>query len=306
MKKTVITYLKGIPAKNTNKEKEEVLKRFADGVNKLGDIGIASTQDVWSASDLGVIQGFVHQDSPNSPHLKLRKSVVDNQKAYGKSSLIIDSNLFLYADPGNRKHYLRYSANGVFPTTGNYFWDTPDPSRWQSISANLNISLKDWRTQGDHILICLQRNGGWSMQGLDVMQWCKNIISTLKKHTDRPIVVRAHPGDKRAKQYLKLNYPKVRISYLPSIKDDLKNCWAVVTYNSSPGVAAAIEGYPVFVLDPNPQISQAYEVANTTLKRIENPKMPERQQWIEKISMSHWNFEELSSGSAWEHIRKYV
>lgn len=306
MRKSVISYLKGIPAKNKNLEKEEVLRRFVAGVNKVGDIGTASTQANWSLSDVGVIQGFVHADSPGSPHLRLRKAVVDQQIAHNKNAIIIDSNLFLYADPGNTKHYLRFSSNGVFPTTGNYFWDTPDPARWKSISANLNLNLKDWRTNGSHILICLQRNGGWSMGGLDVMTWCKTTIHTLRKYTDRPIVVRAHPGDKRAKQYLRLNYPNVKISHLPSITDDLKNCWAVITYNSSPGIAAAIEGVPVFVLDPNPQVSQAYDVANTKLKSIEAPKTPERQQWIEKISMSHWNFEELSSGEAWTHIRKYV
>jgi hypothetical protein len=144
------------------------------------------------------------------------------------------------------------------------------------------------------------------MQGLDVMSWCKNVIARIQAVTDRPIVVRAHPGDKRAVQYLKLNYPNVKTSFTPNITDDLKDAWCVITYNSSPGVAAAIEGIPVFVLDTNAENSQAFEIANTKLKKIENPLMPNRQQWIEKISMSHWNFKELRSGEAWAHIRKYI
>jgi hypothetical protein len=304
-KKTVITYLKGIPNAK-NKEKIDVLKFFAEGVTKYGDLGVASEQRRWSKSHAGVIQGFVHSSSPNSPHLKLRREVIDKQIANRRHAIIIDSNLFLYADPGNSNHYLRYSSNGVFPTTGNYFWDDPDPNRWKSISQTLNLSLKDWRTKGNHIVICLQRNGGWSMQGLDVMSWCKNVIARIQAVTDRPIVVRAHPGDKRAVQYLKLNYPNVKTSFTPNITDDLKDAWCVITYNSSPGVAAAIEGIPVFVLDTNAENSQAFEIANTKLKKIENPSMPDRQQWIEKISMSHWNFKELRSGEAWAHIRKYI
>ena len=304
-KKTVITYLKGVPNAK-NKEKIDVLKFFAQGVTKYGDIGIASDQRRWTKSHAGVIQGFVHNKSPNSPHLKLRREVIDRQIASRRHAIIIDSNLFLYADPGNSNHYLRYSSNGVFPTTGNYFWDNPNPDRWKSISETLNLSLKDWRTNGNHILICLQRNGGWSMQGIDVMSWCKNVIARLSAVTDRPIVVRAHPGDKNAVNYLKLNFPNVSTSFTPKIQDDLKNAWCVITYNSSPGVAAAIEGIPVFVLDTKTRNSQAYEIANTDLKNIENPLMPERQQWIEKISMSHWNFEELKSGEAWAHIRKYI
>ena len=45
---------------------------------------------------------------------------------------------------------------------------------------------------------------------------------------------------------------------------------------------------------------------------IEFPFLPitkstfERQEWVEKLSMSHWNFQELSNGSAWKFMRDYV
>lgn len=302
----VISYLKAIPPRNKNAEKEEVLKRFIQGVKFHGDEGITSKQDFWSMSDLAVLQGFVHENSSNSPHLMLRKNVLKNQKLNNKKTCIIDSNLFLYADPGNTKTYLRYSLDGVFPNTGEYFWDNPDPNRWKSISKNLNIALKDYRTSGDHILICLQRNGGWSMGSIDVMTWCTHVIAEVRKYSDRKIIVRAHPGDKKAKEYLKLNTPNVEISKNSNILDDFRKCWAVITYNSSPAVAAGIEGIPVYVTDPNPITSQAYPIANTNLKTIENPQMVDRQNWIEKISMCHWNFSELTNGQAWQHIKRYV
>lgn len=306
MKKTVVSYIKCVPSNNKKSEKSDVLQFFIDGVNRAGDHGILHAEYNLIPSDVGVVQGFVHNNSSNTPHLKLRKLIIDTQIAKNKKVLLIDSNLFLYADPSNSRHYLRYSFNGVFPTTGEYFWNNPDPTRWQSISKNLNISLKDWRTTGNHILICLQRNGGWSMAGIDVMEWCNNVIEKIKQVSDRPIVVRAHPGDKKSQQYLKINHPNVSISKQPSILDDLKNCWCVITYNSSPGVVAAIEGIPIFVTDPTPKLSQAYDICNTNLNIIENPAIPDRQQWIEKMSMSHWNFDELKSGEAWAHIRKYV
>jgi len=304
--KTVITYLAGVPSKNKKPEKTRVLELFAQGVNRVGDRGIASTKPTWEPSDVGVIQGFVHADSPESPHLRLRKSVVDNQIRIGKKALIIDSNLFLYSDANNPHKYLRYSLNGVFPTTGEYFWDNPDPSRWNQIAKHTGITVKDWNNKGSHILICLQRNGGWSMGGLDVMQWCHNTINTLRQFTDRKIVVRAHPGDKRAAQYLKLNLANVKISTSPRLQDELNKTWATITYNSSPGVASAIEGVPVFVTDPNPQASQAYDVANTNLAQIESPKTFDRTQWLNKLAMCHWNFEEVGSGKAWIHMRKNV
>lgn len=304
--KTVVSYLGGVPSPHKNPHKQEVLKRFVDGVNKHGDKGFAHPGKNLIKADIGVIQGWVHDGSPNTPHLLLRKQVAQNVK--NKHTVIIDSNLFNY-NLGKlyHKHYSRYSLDGVFPTTGNYFWDNPDPSRWNQIKQDLNLTLKDWRTNGNHILLCTQRNGGWSMKGMDVMDWVRKTVTEIRKYSDRPIVVRGHPGDKNANVYLK-NSKKSdwSISRNEKIIDDFRNAWAVVTYNSSPGVAGAIEGIPVFVTDPNAEVSQACEVANKRIKSIENPKMFERQNWVEKISMCHWKFEELSSGAAWAHMRNYI
>ena len=303
--KTVKVFYAGIPAKNTNPEKEEVLRNFHLGVG-AGGTSEEIREMHYSGCDLAVIQGWVHPGSESVPHLNFRRKVISGQIKRDKKVLAIDSNLFLYKDPGNSMKYLRFSLNDVFPTTGEYFWNNVDPSRWLQIRRDLGINLKDWRQRGSHVLICLQRNKGWSMGGVDVMQWCRAVIEDIQKNTDRPIIVRAHPGDKRAKQYLRLNYPKVRISNRKDIMDDFRDAWCTVTYNSSPGVASAIEGVPVYVTDPIPLKSQAYDIANFDFTNIENPKMPDRQQWIEKISMSHYNFNDLKTGKAWDVIRNYI
>jgi hypothetical protein len=222
-----------------------------------------------------------------------------------KHVVAVDSNLFLYANTANPMHYLRYSFNGVFPNTGIYCDDQPDPARWDSISTNLGIALKDYRTQGNHILLCLQRNGGWSMGRFNVADWATQTIATLRLYTDRPIVIRAHPGDKNSNQYINnITGKNIQISTSASLIDDLRNCWAVVNHNSSPVVAAAIEGYPVFVTDPTR--SQCRDIANIDLTQIENPQLPDRQQWVERLAMSHWNFNELQSGQCWRHMHQYV
>ena len=301
----VVSYLGGVPSPKNSPHKTEVLSRFVDGVSKHGDTGIAHVGRDLQTCDVGVIQGWVHSGSPNTPHLILRKQVSQNIK--NKHTVIIDSNLFNY-NLGKlyHKHYSRYSMDGVFPTTGNYFKDTVDPNRWKQISTDLQLSLKDWRTNGRHILLACQRNGGWSMDTYAVTDWVANTVTELRKYTDRPIIVRGHPGDKNAIRYLSQKGVDWQLSRKEKIVDDFTNAWATITYNSSPGVASAIEGIPVFVTDPNPKVSQAYEVANTNLADIENPKLFERQQWVEQISMCHWKFEELSDGSAWAHMRNYV
>jgi hypothetical protein len=194
----------------------------------------------------------------------------------------------------------------VFPTTGFYFDQDVDPARWEQISRDLRIGLKPWRTQGNHILICLQRNGGWSMRGLDVIEWMNAIILEIRKYSNRPIVVRAHPGDKKIGRHLKINHKSVSLSTGADLREDLKNAWATVVYNSSPSVASIIEGIPAFLTDTQPQHSQSVSVANTDISRIEDPVMVDRQAWIERLSMCHWKFDELKSGKAWEFFKKYI
>jgi hypothetical protein len=303
----VISYLGGVPNVRKSPHKLEVLRRFAEGVNRhAGDTGIAVEDRAPQTCDVGVIQGWVHAGSKLSPHLKLRKRVSEN--THNRHTVIVDSNLFNYTGIEN-PHYSRYSIDGVFPTTAGYFWDRDvDPQRWQQIQRDYNISLKDWRARGDAILVCTQRNGGWSMDGLDVVEWLDTTVKKIRHYSDRPIIVRGHPGDKRAQQYLGSLNRAWELSTSASILDDFNRACCVVNYNSSPGVAAAIEGLPVFVTDPHydGKRSQARPVANINLSRIENPELFDRQQWIERIAMSHWHFDELSNGSAWAHMRKFV
>ena len=303
--KTVVGYASGIPNPHKNQHKVDILKRYIDGVQKHGDKGILHYGNNIIDSDVNLIQGWVHAGSAASPHLVLRRRAHEININKGKHSFIADSNLFNYAvGKMHNMQYLRYSMDGVFPTTGNYFTNTVDPNRWNQIQKDLNISMKDWRPQGVHVLVCLQRNGGWSMGGLSVVDWLTKTIKEVRKHTDRPIIVRGHPGDKHAPKYLKNK--DWQVSKAPSIIDDLRNAHCSITYNSSPSVASAIEGIPTFITDPTPQISQAYAVANTDLSNVENPLMFERTEWVQKLAMSHWNFNELSSGDAWAHMRDYV
>jgi len=305
-KLTAIAYYAGIPPNNRNLEKPQILDYFCQGVIASGDSAIAHQGLNVLDCDVALIQGFVHEHGKSAPHLQLRKNAIALQKKNHRRSLIVDSNLFLYADKSNPLHYLRYSFDGVFPTTGFYFDQDVDPDRWSQISRDLGISLKPWRTQGNHILICLQRNGGWSMRGLDVIQWMNATILEIRKYSQRPIIVRSHPGDKKISGYLKINHKSVLLSTKLDLREDLQNAWATVVYNSSPSVASIIEGIPAFLTDLQPQHSQSFTVANTDISKIEDPLLVDRQAWIERLSMCHWKFDELKSGTAWKFFKRYI
>ena len=147
----VASYLMGIPPGNKNPEKPKIIVNFIEGVWATGDKGeIVCDYDPVDA-DVAVVQGFVHPGSKQGEHLKLRKAVFEKQQRDGKRSIIVDSNLFLYADKGNVNQFLRFSYDGIFPNTGEYCNDTPDPARWDLISSRLGIKLKPLRKTGSDI-----------------------------------------------------------------------------------------------------------------------------------------------------------
>ena len=74
-------------------------------------------------------------------------------------------------------------------------------------------------------------------------------------------------------------------------------------HNSSSIVGPIIQGYHAFCTDP--EKSQCAKVSNTDFSKIEMPVEFDRQSWLERISMFHWKFSELSDGTCWRHMRNY-
>lgn len=299
---TVAIYHRSVPPGNKNQEKPQILINFGQGVSAAGDRAIDVPDNQVIAADVGVIQGWTHEAS-DRPHLRLRGQVIQQ---HGRT-VVADSNLFLYKNTANPGHYLRYSFNGIFPNTGIYCDDKIDPARWQQIRRDLGLVVRDYRVTGDHVLLCLQRDGGWSMAGMGVVAWTQDVVRRLRTHTHRPIVIRSHPGDRASKNYLAQLQALPGVTISPAgrtMEQDLINCWAVINHNSSSVVGAAIEGYPIFVTDPDR--SQCREIANTDFARIESPDLPDRRPWLERISMFHWSFDELQNGLCWRHMRQWI
>jgi hypothetical protein len=317
----VISYTATLPKKEQytpeslkkSTDKVNTLNYFAHGVNVLGDQGIIESNMTYQPSEVAVILGWVHEHGKTAAHLQFRQEILDGQRETGGRTIIADSNLFLYKNKDNPGYWLRYSYDGIFANTGEYCNQTPDPSRWNRIQQHYGLELTPWRTTGNHILLCLQRDGGWSMGGWDVVDWALKTIIEIRKYSDRPIRIRPHPGDKKARKYseriIKLCQGR-RLTSLGisneghSLMDDFTDCWVVVNHNSSPGVAAAIQGIPIILTDP--ACSQASAVSTVGINSIENPLMPDREAWAQRISQFHWSHEELRSGVCWAHMRKWA
>jgi hypothetical protein len=301
----IAVYLSGIPRKSQNESKKRILRSFAQGAERAGDQVILVEDNRIVDCDVAVIQGFVHEHSKQAPHLLIRKQAIDFQKQNNKHSVIIDSNLYQFLDTQNIDKYLRYSIGGIFPTDAWYFDQDRDLTRWNKIKSSYQFSEQEWHT-GHDILICFQRNGGWSMNGYSVTEWAVNTINKIRKVTQRPIVVRGHPGDHATLKNFDIsswtNIRKQEPGQL-LLSQQLKQTHATITYNSSPGVASLLSGVPVFVTDPVPERSQCWPICNTDLDKVENPILFDRQDFYHRLAQCHWTLDEVASGDAWKFMR---
>jgi hypothetical protein len=305
------SYISSLPRHINGEEKVNALTFFAEGAARCGDTAATTQSQTYESCDVGAIIGNAFDANPgkvNLAHYKVRKMVMETQVQRHRYWLSIDSNVFIYRDKLNPHRYLRYSFNGVFPATGIYCNDAPGNENWDNIRRHYSMDLKPWRSNGNHILITLQRPLGWSMRGQDLMSWLESTFANIRRYSNRPIVIRWHPGDWK-------NYPKyasILTKYNATVStqerhitEDLVNCWALVCHNSTPSAVAPIEGIPAFITD-SPSYSQGGDIANTDFSLLESPLMPDREQWIRKLAQCHWSFEDLRSGRCWTHMRNYV
>ena len=100
--------------------------------------------------------------------------------------------------PPNPMAYHRYSWTSYYQDEGNYCNANSPSDRWLRIQKEQSIEIKDWKNNGEYILLVLQRPGDSSLKNLllkhgTYKQFIEYTITQIKKHTDRPIRVRMHP-----------------------------------------------------------------------------------------------------------------
>lgn len=286
------------PAKFSNKVM--LMDNFASGVKSHGDNIIEFRDNSLPDQPLsaGFVLGYTLEEN-------FRKKIIDQLRLQKVPTVFVDSNILHYARPEHEWH--RYSIGSVYPDTGTYFFNDLDRTKWDTYSAWHNTKLKPWRSRGNHILILCQRPKGFNMF-TDQDAWLEKTVDKIRKLSQRPIMIRMHPGDgSRFKQIEKIQkrYGRtVNISQHENIRGALENCWCTVGINSTPNVVAALEGIPGYIEDQ--RHSWAADVAFTDLSLINNPPLPDRNEWVHKIANIHWSNQEVISGQLWSAIKHYI
>ena len=155
--------------------------------------------------------------------------------------------------------------------------DRPD-DRWKRLDYQI-----EKRKQGNHILLVTPSEKPCKFYGIDRNTWVRETVAEIKKYTDRPIIIRDKaPRPQRV---------------VKTIFDDLKDCHALVTYQSIAAVESVLYGVPAFTLAP----TAADPVCDKDLSLIEDPTqqdMDKIHKWAHHLAYGQFHIDEMKTGAA--------
>ena len=176
----------------------------------------------------------------------------------------------------------------------------------RSRADSLGLVCKPWRSNGDFILICGQHDKSLQWQDMpSISNWFLETYDEIRKHTERPIVFRPHPRCRleHIERGLKHVYRQEPVKIGGSYDDfdmGFDDVHCTISYSSNPGIHSILNGVPAFVSTH----SLAYPVANDIdfMHDVEQPMMPDRQQWLNDYAHTEYTIEEISQGIPLKHL----
>jgi hypothetical protein len=270
----VHVYLSGDPVH------DRVLRAFYEGcpVEKK-----AKSVTDYEPSDVAVVFGVYKSKVPKSFP---RGNVFRQQRTKSLDVIVLETGYINRGDGEN--HHYAAGFNGLNGRADFRNRGMPDDR-----VKKLGVSLKPWRKDGKHVLLCAQVPWDASVEMcFEYPEWLSFIAGQIRYHTKREIRFRPHP-------LAQLPAPMGCTYSTVPIQEDLKDCWAVVTYNSNSSVEAVLEGIPAFAFDAG---AMTKDVASLWLQELESPHMPAREQWLADLCYAQWTIEEMRSGEAWRHL----
>lgn len=151
-----------------------------------------------------------------------------------------------------------------------------------------------WKKDGRKILIAKPDIKPCKFYGIDLDTWIEETVSTIKQHTDRPVVVR-----ERAPKRI----DRIATDTLQQALDD--DVFALVTFNSVAAVESIFHGIPVFTLAPS---NAASPVSKQDISQIENPYYPSMDklyEWGCHLAYGQFHVSELKSGIAKQYLEEW-
>jgi len=214
----------------------------------------------------------------------LKHKIIKQCWADGRTFYYMDTGYFGNdpQSPGNPqgwKHWHRIVRNdlqhgAIVPRPGDRF-------------DQFNKKFQPWKKTGRAILVATPDEKPCKFYGVELDQWLQQTIETIKKHTDRPIIVRSRPAHRMER--------KATDTLQTALARDV---FALVTFNSVAAIESVFAGIPAFTLAPT---NAASPVCLQDLSQIESPYYADSDKlyaWACHLAYGQFHIDELKSGQA--------
>jgi hypothetical protein len=142
----------------------------------------------------------------------------------------------------------------------------------------LDVGIRPWRRDGGHVLVLPLTDAVADFHGIDSVAWESAVVNEIGSHTNRRIKIRPKPAQGQ--------------KTVP-LKEDLEDCWCVVTHSSNTAVVALMEGIPVITLGESAASPLSWRFEN-----LESPEWPEREPLFHWLAYNQFTLDELRNGDA--------
>ena len=311
-KKTIGVYTATCP----RPQHVEMLKQFANGIKHIeGDKAkVFLTNDQhFTFADATILNGAPKPHANDLTHTspgKIRDHIVAGCQMSNTNFIMTEVPLIGRTFTADWPYY-RVGVNHYLNNYGDFnFPENPGNERWSRIQKKLNIKVRPWRKNGNHIVIALVRTRNWNLFGVDMFQWVVDSVKKIREVSDRPIVIRRHPLQKKSEVEIKAySYIDQELNQYKDISYDeeggspekiLTNAWAAVVLTSGFSTDSLLLGIPTIVCHKS---NFAWENVGHDVSEIEDPFMTDRLHYFRRISYCHWTVNEMQNGKVWKHLR---
>ena len=154
------------------------------------------------------------------------------------------------------------------------------------------LTPQPWQYEGKHILVIPPSYHTARWYGIDRIDWEKDIVKKIKKHTRRDIVVRQKFKDDADWSPDRKETP---------LSEDLKDCYAMVSFHSMCAVQAVMNGIPSYCSKHSPAYPMSLGLDE--LDQLKDPLYAgDRQDWVKSLMCAQFTEYEMKKGKAYGHL----
>lgn len=172
---------------------------------------------------------------------------------------------------------------------GNYriTYKSPSPIQMNKPGADRLLGLAEmhpWRGETSdkaHVIIGHPGTGFGKPFGMRMHPWIETIVERVRAKTKRKVIERE------------------KMSTI-NLSEQLHGAHVLITHSSNVGVEAAYFGIPVIAEKTSP----TEPISSLSLDDIENPPMPDREQWWMSLMSQQFTLAEMANGTFWPLMQR--